>query len=558
MRKNKLVFNFESTVGSHPKHSKFYRNQEHKTTMNAGDLIPIFVDEVLPGDTFNLTTKAVVRQTTLIKPVMDASYIDISYWFVPNKLIMDDWKKFMGENTDGAYAVITKPTIPQVTSPNANEGGWKTGTIADYMGVPTGIANLSVSALPFRAYTLIYNEWYRDQNLQKEAHLDKGNATKSGNNGTNYVTDLECGGMPAKAGKYHDYFTSALPSPQKGNPISISLGTEIPVITGKNRNEIPEEPMYMRGKKGSGLGTGTTTINMTSKDNIGILEQGNGITPPAGSAQIAPTNLYADLRQATSITVNELREAITMQQLLELDARGGTRYVEMLKSHFGVNSNDARQQRPEYLGGIHQPLSIQQVPQTSWVDPEQPKGTPQANLSAYSQSNLKNRSFKKAFTEHGHIIGMATIRYNHTYQQGLDKMWSRKDREDFYDPIFANIGEQPILNKEIFAQGTDKDNEIFGYQEAWAEYRYKPSKISGKFKSKDKDSLDVWHYGDFYKELPKLSETWIQEDQNNIDRTLAIKSTGKNAEPQYQCDFYFENEVERPMPTYSIPGLKKV
>lgn len=553
MKKNKLVFSFESTISSHPKHSKFFRNHQHKTTMNAGDLIPIYIDEVLPGDTFNLQTTAVVRQTTLIKPIMDASYIDISYWFVPDRLVMDDWKKFMGENTDGAWAVKTKPTIPQIKAPS---GGWKTGTIADYMGVPTDIENLEISALPFRAYALIYNENYRDQNLQQEAHLDKGNATKNGSNGTNYITDLECGGMPAKAGKYHDYFTSALPSPQKGNPISIPLGDLAPVKTTNKIQDVKGwEPLAMQTASGDTPGNeNRILINNLSDSSIMVGQP----LQPVGTTKLAPANLYADLRQATSITVNELREVITMQQLLELDARGGTRYVEMLKSHFGVNSSDARQQRPEYLGGIHQPLNIQQVPQTSWVDPEQPKGTPQANLSAYSQSNLKNRSFKKAFTEHGQIIGMATIRYNHTYQQGLDKMWSRKDREDFYDPIFANIGEQPILNKEIFAQGTDKDNEIFGYQEAWAEYRYKPSKISGKFKSKDKDSLDVWHYGDYYKELPKLSETWIQEDQNNIDRTLAIKSTGKNAEPQYQCDFYFENEVERPMPTYSIPGLKKL
>lgn len=554
MKKNKLVFSFESTISSHPKHSKFFRNHQHKTTMNAGDLIPIYIDEVLPGDTFNLKTTAVIRQTTLIKPIMDASYIDISYWFVPDRLVMDDWKKFMGENTDGAWAVQTKPTIPQIKAPS---GGWKTGTIADYMGVPTDIENLSISALPFRAYALIYNENYRDQNLQKEAHLDKGNATKNGSNGTNYITDLECGGMPAKAGKYHDYFTSALPSPQKGQPVTIPLG-EFAEIHARNEqfstDKDPNTTLF-----GTTQSEKADPLYATNTSNKIILKTKNdGTTAGQTTQPIQFNNLYADLRQATSITVNELREVITMQQLLELDARGGTRYVEMLKSHFGVNSSDARQQRPEYLGGIHQPLNIQQVPQTSWVDPEQPKGTPQANLSAYSQSNLKNRSFKKAFTEHGQIIGIATIRYNHTYQQGLDKMWSRKDREDFYDPIFANIGEQPILNKEIFAQGTDKDNETFGYQEAWAEYRYKPSKISGKFKSKDKDSLDVWHYGDFYKELPKLSETWIQEDQNNIDRTLAIKSTGKNAEPQYQCDFYFENEVERPMPTYSIPGLHKI
>lgn len=543
MRKNKLVYSFENTIGSHPKHSKFFRNQEHKTTMNASDLIPIFIDEVLPGDTFKLTTKAVIRQTTLIKPVMDNSYIDISYYFIPNRLVMDDWKKFMGENTDGAWAVQTKPTIPQITSPT---GGWEIGTIADYMGIPTGISNLSVSALPFRAYALIYNEWYRDQNLQQEAHLDKGNATKTGTNDKNYITDLECGGMPAKAGKYHDYFTSALPAPQKGQPIKLPLGDLAPVTTGKQQEATPTTALSWQV-----INSKTTPSGIIGTDTKGITNSDG--TNKTGD-KIAPNNLYADLRQATSITINELREAITMQQLLELDARGGTRYVEMLKSHFGVNSGDARQQRPEYLGGIHQPLTVQQVPQTNSTDAT----TPQANLAAFGHSGLENRSFKKSFTEHGHIIGIATIRYNHTYQQGLEKMWSRKDREDFYDPIFANIGEQPILNKEIFAQGTDKDSETFGYQEPWAEYRYKPNRVSGKFRSKAKDPLDIWHYGDFYKELPKLSAEWIQEDQSNIDRTLAIKSTGENAEPQYQCDFFFKNEIERPMPTYSIPGLHKI
>lgn len=549
MRKNKLVYSFENTIGSHPKHSKFFRNQEHKTTMNASDLIPIFIDEVLPGDTFKLTTKAVIRQTTLIKPVMDNSYIDISYYFIPNRLVMDDWKKFMGENTDGAWAVQTKPTIPQITAPT---GGWEIGTIADYMGIPTGISNLSVSALPFRAYALIYNEWYRDQNLQQEAHLDKGNATKTGTNGKNYITDLECGGMPAKAGKYHDYFTSALPAPQKGQPITIPIGQLAPIQTGDAYEIKNKQPMTFKATNTT-LADGNINLGANVKNSIATT-RANGTSGTISAAELAPNNLYADLRQATSITINELREAITMQQLLELDARGGTRYIEMLKSHFGVNSGDARQQRPEYLGGIHQPLTVQQVPQTNSTDAT----TPQANLAAFGHSGLENRSFKKSFTEHGHIIGIATIRYNHTYQQGLEKMWSRKDREDFYDPIFANIGEQPILNKEIFAQGTDKDSETFGYQEPWAEYRYKPNRVSGKFRSKAKDPLDIWHYGDFYKELPKLSAEWIQEDQSNIDRTLAIKSTGENAEPQYQCDFFFKNEIERPMPTYSIPGLHKI
>lgn len=546
MKRNKLIHSFNNIIGKKPQRSKFNRCNKHVTTMNTGDLIPIYFDEVLPNDTFDITTKAVVRQTSLIKPVMDALYLDIMYFFVPNRLVWENWKKFMGENTD-AWAVTTPETIPQTTAPATT--GWTSGTIADYLGIPLGKTGISVSSLPFRAITLIVNEWFRNENLQNSAHITLDSSTTTGTNGGTYTTDLEGGGLPFKAGKYPDYFTECLPAPQKGAPITINVGGQAPVLTQAEVISPSGEPMVLSNSSG---GSSAKLLGVNESSQAVIT---NTLDTAGGSQlQAVPINLFADLSQATGITINELRQAITFQQMLEQDARGGTRYVEFIKSHFGIDSPDARQQRPEYLGGLHEPLNVQQVPQTA---PTTTTDTPQANLAAFSQTNLTHKSFKKTFTEHGYVIGLAVVRYPHTYQQGTEKTLSRKTKNEFFDPIFANIGEQPVYNKEIYTQGNSTDDEIFGFQEAWADYRYKPNKVTGKMRS-GTDSLDVWHYADNYTTLPTLSPTWFQEDPTNVDRTLAIKSTGENAEPQFQIDTYFENKCERPMPTYSIPGLKKL
>lgn len=554
MIKNRMKHRFEASLSNKKPRSKFYRPSEHKTTMNAGDIIPIYLDEIVPGDTFNMLTKAKIRQSTLIKPVMDNAYVDIMYFAVYTRTIWEDWEKFWGYNED-AWAEETPITTPKINSP---EKGWETGTIADYMGIPTGKKFTNLEALPFRAYAKIYNDWFRDQNNQKATHITLKTTTTTGSNGNDITTDLEKGGKPAIAGKYHDYFTSALPSQQKGKPISIKMGdiAEVHAMskTFETTNQDTNITFKMPDAQASKNYQATLTTSVTGKQ--GTLTYKNADTSTASVTQAIPNNLYANLKDATAVTINELRSAITLQQMLELDARGGTRYTEYVQAHFGVHSADARLQRSEYLGGTHQPISIFDVFQTSSTDATSPQG----NISAYGVTGMAKRNFNKSFTEHGYIIGIAVIRYNHTYQQGIEPLWRRSTKYSFYDPIFAHISEQPILNEEIFAQGTEKDKETFGFKEPWAEYRYKPNRTSGKMRGGlDKDgSLAYWHYADIYKELPKLSPTWIIEDKNNIDRTLQIKSSGENAEPQFIADFYFELECTRPMPTYSIPGLQRI
>ena len=536
--------------------SSFTRPHSVKTSFNVGDIVPFYLDQdVLPGDTFQIDTSKVVRMQTLLTPMMDNIYLDTYFFFVPNRLVWKHWKEFMGENSDSAWLPEVEYTIPQIKSPS---GGFDVGTIADYMGVPTGVGNLSMSALPFRAYALIMQEWFRDENLTDPLVIPDDETTVEGVNTGNYITDTAKGGLPFKASKYHDYFTSALPAPQKGPSV------EIPVADVGNLPVVPLSEYFNPSDYDAvGLHVGTSDSSTPNNAWVRIDTTSSGVDTYTSdeyqrlSRYGTPNNLWAlSNGNAAATTINQLRTAFQVQRYYERLARGGSRYIEMIKSFFNVTSPDARLQRPEYLGGNRIPININQVIQNSSTTSDSPLG----DTAAMSLTTDRHSDFTRSFTEHGIIIGLMVARYDHTYQQGLERGWSRKTRFDYYFPVFAHLGEQGIRNKEIFAQddsvigetGDSENDEIFGYQEAWAEYRYKPSHVTGEMRSQYAQSLDVWHLGDDYSALPALSDEWIREDKANVDRVLAVTSSVSN---QLFADIFIKDKVTRPMPMYSIPGL---
>lgn len=537
------------------KRSMFDRSTQHKTTFNAGKLIPLLCDEVLPGDTFSIGLSSVIRMTTPIYPTMDNLYADLYFYYVPTRLLWDHWEEFNGSNEDTFWTQPTEYEIPQINSP---DGGWSKGTIADYLGLPTNVAlkdSHSINHLPFRGVVKVWNDWFRDQNLQTPAFLSLGDSDTTGSNGSNYVSDAIAGGMPLPVAKFHDYFTSALPEPQKGPDVLLPLGDSAPVVTvdGLDNHLSSSLSLKILGTKPLknnytyDLVFGSLADTSTTRLGYAAARSGESVGDEYIS-NIYPANLQADLRSATASTVSQLRQAFAVQRLYERDARGGTRYIEILKSHFGVSSPDGRLQRSEYLGGKRVPINIDQVVQTSSTDSVSPQG----NTAGYSLTGDVSSIFTKSFTEHGYLFAFVCVRNENTYQQGVEKLWSRKRRFDFYWPALANISEQPIFNKEIYAQGTNEDDEVFGYQEPWAEYRYKPSRVSGAFRSNYAQTLDSWHYADYYTSLPVLSDSFIRSSQSNVDRTLAVQSS---VEDQFIADFYFDIRSVRPMPVYSVPGL---
>lgn len=573
---------FSQLPTSEIQRSTFDRSCSYKTSLNCSRVVPFMVDEVLPGDTFDITTSKVVRSQTLLTPLMDNMYLDTYYFFVPNRLVWKHWREFCGENTTGPWAPTVEYTIPKIVPP---AGGFASGTLADYMGLPIGVEwkaddDLAPSALPFRGFALIMNEFFRDENLSDPLLIPMDDANQQGTNGDNYISDVANGGMPFRAAKYHDYFTSALPSPQKGEAVGVPIavpgfkGGTFPVTTSEDwsvpASAIPLVYAQLRGTAGTSVdgksslpsgGIGnllSTSFAYGKQPDSTFTVHGLPFSNPSNYAYSfeSPINLQTVIPPAGSgddttvnFSVNELRLAFAYQRFLESLARSGSRYTELLLGLFGVRSPDARLQRPEYLGGNRVPINVSEV--TNSAQSEQDF---LGDLGAKSSTFDVNHDFVKSFTEHGYLFGLMVIRYDHSYSQGLARFWTRNTFTDFYNPKFAHLGEVPIYKAEIYASSetiADK-SKVFGYQEIWADYRYRPNMVTGEMRPAVKNSLAFWNLADYYTSEPTLSDEWIREDVSNVDRALAVTSAVSN---QFWADIYIRNKCTRCMPMYSVPGL---
>lgn len=548
--------------------SAFPRNQKHLTSMTAGGLYPLYVDsDIMPGDTVSTKIGGVIRQLTPLVPVMDNAFIDYYAFFVPHRLVWDHWKQMWGE-TDKPWKQDVEYRVPQIIPPDI---GWNSGSIACYMGLPMYQKHKPVSALPFRAYCKIWNDWFRSTVTDNALYYPTGDADVQGQsfadgsqagwlNETGNELNTYLGGFrPTLVNKPFDYFTGANIEPQRGPEVTIPIGTYAPVIARyENGSPVNIDTSLLKApnilqQNGNPLPGTEVSHNLEaySSPAIGASPMTYQTSVTGDTTQYAALgNLWASIADTQTQTINALRQAFSIQKYYEVLGISGNRYISIIEGLFGVKSSDARMQRAEFLGGCRVPLNQTQVVQTSASD-QAGTETPQGNVAAFGYTPHSDYLFSKSFEEHGTLMICACIRTKHSYQQGYEKMWNRKNKFDFYNPLFANLGYQPIYNFEIYADGTDKDLEVFGYNEAWEDMRTRIDHISGMMNSVYPQALDQWHYADYYYTLPKLDSEWLKETRVNIDRTIAV--AGKV--DQYECDFYFENEYIRPMPVFSRPGL---